>query len=306
MTPPNTDLSDVAVVMVGWRNEGLIRACVGHLRALCPDVLLIAVKSGGSPAALPEADLTLPARNLGYAGGNNLGFRVALERGARFVVVLNSDAFPRTGALELMRGHLLEHPSVGLVGAMLRRWDSDDQEEVTPGIRYDWSTGVTTRLTSSDEPLDYPGGALLMFRAEALRRVGGFDATLFLYGEEIDWCERARAAGLRVAVETAAEVIHLGSVTVSQAMKASTFFGFRNSIIVRRRYAAAHGVKVSARREVRRALRVLAGHACHRRFRLMWPIIVALRQGLGSLPPVNDDPQTAIAQQVWETRDSVE
>lgn len=305
MTPPEPGSGDIAVVIVAWRNEGLARACAAHVRDAWPCVLLIVVKCGGPLTDVPEACVTLHTRNLGYAGGNNLGFGTALERGARFVVVLNSDAFPRAGALEHMRNHLIGNPSVGLVGATLRRWDRHGREEVTLGLRYDWSNGRVTRLVPPDDRLDYPGGAFLMFRAEALTEVGGFDANLFLYGEEIDWCERARLAGFKVAVEAAAEAIHLGSITVSQAMKASTFFNFRNTILVRRRYAARHGVQVRSREEVRRGVRAMAGHLYHRRFRLIWPIVVALRQGLGGLPPVSDEPDVAIKQQVWETRDPI-
>lgn len=304
MIDNSPDLSDVAVVVVAWRSEGLLRACVGHLRARYPDVTVIVVKTGGAPADVPEAHLTISGPNRGYAGGNNLGIRAALQRGARVITVANSDTFPEEGCLEEMRRHLMADTTTVVVGAALHSWDTRGRQEINVGTRVDWMTGRTSP-SGDDAHLDFPCGALLMFRSSALEQIGGFDAGLFLFSEEIDWCERARAKGFTVAVAPAARAIHLGSVTVARAPKAAAYYGFRNSIIVRRRYGMAHGAKVTTRGETRRAVRVIAGHLYHRRFRLIWPIVVALREGLGAALPVNDDPEAALAQQVWETRDDI-
>lgn len=299
------DLSDIAVVVVAWRSEGLLRACVGHMRALYPDVTVIAVKSCGNSADVPGAHQTISSPNLGYAGGNNLGFRAALQRRAEFIAVVNTDTFPQEGCLEEMRRHLLAEPMTGVVGAALHSWDPRGHEEVNVGTHFDWVTGRTCP-SGDDARLDFPCGALLMFRSSALDQVGGFDAGLFLFAEEIDWCERARARGYAATMALAARAIHLGSVTVARAPKAAAYYRFRNNIIVRRRYARLHGGKVTARGETRRAVRVIAGHIYHRRLRLIWPIVVALREGLYGTFLVNDDPDAALAQQVWETCDDIQ
>lgn len=112
-------------------------------------------------------------------------------------------------------------------------------------------------LSPDDGRFDVPaerfgacGGAMVM-RAETLRRVGPFAASFFAYYEDVDWCWRARLAGLRVLYEPAGVVRHVGGVT-SGGPLAETVKGLaaRNRLLC----LVRNGPLGVAAREVRRAL----------------------------------------------------
>ncbi|MDA8047323.1 MAG: glycosyltransferase family 2 protein [Actinomycetota bacterium] len=68
------------------------------------------------------------------------------------------------------------------------------------------------RFDPPREPFGFSGTAPV-FRAETLRRIGGFAPPFFAYNEDTDWCLRARLVGMRIAYDPAAKVTHRLSAT---------------------------------------------------------------------------------------------
>lgn len=302
------DLEELWVVVVEWRAAPSTAALVIHLLETWPSVNIIVVSCGGAFVGWPHERLTvLPTQNLGYAGGNNAGFRVALERGARWVMVLNNDAYPLPGSLERLLRTATSQPALGACGAVLVNW-SERGLEVNSGTGFDWSTGRTAPAPAAEAgaPVQFPCGAMVLFTAEALTAVGGFDANLFLYYEEIDWCERARAAGFEVTVDPDARGLHLGFRSTARAARAVTYYSARNRLWVLRRYARAHGVPLSVAGQAVVIAHTLGSLARRRRYSLLLPYAKGSAAGLGQLPATSDSDETATSQQRWETRDTVD
>jgi hypothetical protein len=76
-------------------------------------------------------------KNVGFAAGNNLGMR---EARGRYLLLLNSDAFPKVGAVAAMRVYLEEHPEATVVGCVLRLASWSIWLVVRPGQRK-WTQG---------------------------------------------------------------------------------------------------------------------------------------------------------------------
>lgn len=95
-------------------------------------------------------------------------------------------------------------------------------------------------------------GAAMVLRAETFARVGPFAASFFAYYEDVDWCWRARLAGLSARYEPAGVVRHVGGVT-SGGPLAATVKGLaaRNRLLCLARNAPL----AVAAAQVRRALR---------------------------------------------------
>lgn len=309
-TAPATErkADKVVAVIVTWRSAQMTVELLRYLSASFPYVELLLVECGPEAHEI-DASLAgvtvLRAGNLGYAGGNNLGFEAALARRADWVLVLNSDAFPLAGSVEALIAALEAAPQAGVAGATLLAADSSDGIEVNQGTTFDWRTGRAHPSTSVLAPacVDFCCGAMLLFRADALRRVGGFDSRFFLYYEEIDWAERARALGYCVVVVPAARAVHLGSRTVRRTPKAATYYGARNRLIVLRRYGPAHGAPVRLRRETAYLVRASAGHLRHGRWSLVAPLIRGTFEGLMANCRRSDDPGDARKRQRYEVRE---
>ncbi len=179
-----------------------------------------AVARGSAPGAL----VLEPERNLGFAGGCNLGVS---RSSADNVVLINPDVELRPGFLDALVDALRE-PAVGVVGGKLL---------FPGGVTLQHAGGILQlplALTSHrgygeaddatyDEIVDveYVTGAALATRRETWDRLNGMDEAFSpAYYEEVDFCLRTREAGLRVryvpgAVAEHGETSGLGRASVA-------------------------------------------------------------------------------------------
>lgn len=302
-----TPLVDVAAVVVSWRTPDLTRGLLAHLADHWPDLEVFLVECGPESHAPYSPQVTvLRAGNLGYAGGNDLGIRAALAIGKKHVLVVNSDALPLPGSIEELVAVLDSDPQIAACGATLVRWTAIGIE-VNAGTSFDWQSGDTAPQAAQDpaSPVGFACGAVVLLRGETLRKVGGFDANLFLYYEDLDWSERARAAGASVHVSRRAIALHTGSVSTGGAAKAGAYYRARNRLWMLRRYGPSHGQRLSTKREAARIVRVLGRSLLSGELQLLAPQAIGTAHGLVMRPPdATDEPTAALGHQRWEARDT--
>ncbi len=157
-------------------------------------------------------------RNLGYAGGNNIGIRYATERaGAEFVWILNNDVVVDHRALDRALNLADHDPQIGMVGAKLLRYDEPETIQalgggyIIPVICHDTQLGAGKHSeTSGDVPirLDHLIGASLLVRVAAILDVGPIDESYFLYREETEWCIRMVRRGWKLYCSPTSLVWH--------------------------------------------------------------------------------------------------
>jgi len=229
------DLPDASVILVSFNTRGLLRECLLTLQREAGGVSYETIvvdnaSSDGSAdmvgADFPEVTLIRSKINLGFAAANNRAFKVA--RG-RYIVLLNSDAFLRPGALAMSIEHMDASPRVGLAGGRLVGRDGSWQ----PSARMYPSTlnnlllmsGLPAKFPKSRllgrmdrtwaDPLrpaqvDWVPGAYSIIRRSVLDRIGFFDERFFLYYEEVDLCRRVTAAENEIWYWPDIVVEHLG------------------------------------------------------------------------------------------------
>jgi GT2 family glycosyltransferase len=174
------------------------------------------VDNGGSGAEIEDARgragvrVLSSGRNLGFAGGCNLGAR---EASSDILVFLNPDTVVAPGAIAQLAS-TLEDPGVGIAMPRLRLLDrpellnSRGTEVHVAGIA--WAGGYGEPADQVDELRDVaaPSGAAMAMHAETFRGLGGFTEELFMYQEDLLLGWKARLAGLRVVVDPRADVFH--------------------------------------------------------------------------------------------------
>lgn len=226
MTP-----ADVLAVVVSYNPGGDLEPCVRSL--LAGGVGEVVVADNGSVDGAVDAleRLVLPGVRIVRTGGNH-GYGGGANRGAagvtgRPVLVSNADLVVSEGAIDALVERLDEEPDLGIVGPRLRNTDGSVYVSGRPfpsmadafghaflGLVWKenpWSkryllTGWD-RETGSD--VDWISGAFLLVRAEVWEALGGFDERFFMFMEDVDLCWRTHRAGWRVAMEPAAEVVHV-------------------------------------------------------------------------------------------------
>jgi len=214
----------VTVVVLNWNGRDDSEACLASLQQVTYDnVRVILVDNGstdGSVAYLRErfADVTFIVndRNLGFAEGNNVGIRRALEEDAAWVLLLNNDTTVEPDFLTKLVDAVRRDETIGIIGPRLNRYDPSDRVWFAGGrvclwSGWTWHTGnhATDRGQFTglvDE--DYQTGAAMMLRRDVLKRVGVLDADYVSYFEDNDLCVRAKSAGFRVVCCCDAKVYH--------------------------------------------------------------------------------------------------
>jgi hypothetical protein len=215
----------VTVIVLNWNGLDDTLDCLEHLRRLeYPEYDVVTVDNGstdGSPEAIrerfPEVTLIETGQNLGFAGGNNVGMRYALETGADCVLLLNNDTQVAPDAL----GHLVEavqaDPRAGVAGPTIYYYD---QPEViwSAGGAVDWRRGGTWMVGLNEQDtgqfglvprgVDFVTGCALFARKGVLEQAGLLDERFFMYYEEVEWCLRARRVGFGIVHVPRARVWH--------------------------------------------------------------------------------------------------
>ena len=252
-------MNDVPVVAVvlNWNKAQDTAHCVEALRRQDHAPLrVIVVDNGSEPGSLgpiealsPPVALIRNERNLGFAGGVNVGIAQALSDGAAFIWLVNNDAIPEPDALPLCLAAMGD-ARVGLVSPMILNGDAGDQTEFCGGL---WDGKVFRTTDNPDvyrnwaeatpERIWLVGTALLIRRAVA-EAIGGFDEALFAYWEDNDYSVRAIAAGFRCVVAPAARVRHWSGTPVSTPGLKPVHYHYymaRNEILFIRKTAGLRG-----------------------------------------------------------------
>jgi GT2 family glycosyltransferase len=149
-------------------------------------------------SAWPQVDCVASSVNLGFAGGNNLGWEEIQRRypQANYVALLNQDTVVQSGWLAALVAFLEQHPEAGTAQSKLRLHQKPDCFNTVGNVSHYLGFGFTSAcgerdVGQFDEPrlIDFPSGAAFAINVEHLRRWGLFEAFLFLYLEdtELGW-----------------------------------------------------------------------------------------------------------------------
>ena len=190
----------------------------------------------------PQVKVIKSDKNLGFAGGNNLGIQAAH---GKYLFFINNDA-------------ILPQPSA--ISHLLTRLESSDQiGMVCPKIKFSWGdhriqyagytplSKITLRNKSigfgeqdngqydTPHPTPYAHGAAMMVKREVIEQVGMMPECYFLYYEELDWSMMIRRTGYEIWYEPACTVFHKESQTTGQQSPLKTYYIIRNRLLFAQR-----------------------------------------------------------------------
>lgn len=226
--------ADVAIVIVTYNSEGQIRECLESVfsqrKSVNQQVIVVDNQSRDGTVEVirrefPEVNLILPGENLGFAKGVNLGARSA---DADFVLLLNPDTVILDHAVDVLVDFARAHPDYGLYGGRTLKPDGSLEPSSCWGVPTLWSMGLfalgITSLASKNRWLDPESlgswqrdsvrevgvitGCFLMTPLGIWNELGGLDERYFMYGEDVDFAMRAKAAGHRPVICPDAKLVH--------------------------------------------------------------------------------------------------
>ena len=183
-------------------------------------------------------------KNLGFAGGNNLGIKAA--HGKYLFFINNDTILSQPSALSLLITRLESSAQIGMVCPKIRfTWDKQPIQYAG----YTPLSKITLRNKSigfgeqdngqydTPHPTPYAHGAAMMVKREVIEKVGMMPECYFLYYEELDWSMMIRRAGYEIWYEPACTIFHKESQTTGQMSPLKTYFITRNRLLFAQRNA---------------------------------------------------------------------
>ncbi len=243
----------VYVVILTFNRWDNTRACLDAVtRSTYPNLRVLIVdnvSTDGTPTELrknyPQITLLENGANLGYAEGNNIGMRFAMEQDADYVAILNNDVVVGLDWLEPLVNALSENPRATFAGPLVYHADEPTIIQSAGGILpADWHPyHRSPKETDAGkfqivEAVDWLTGCTLLARSSSLQTIGLLDPAFYMYGEDVDWCVRARAAGQQVLFVPQSHVWHKGVMRNYKPAPHVTYYSARNELQLMRKHHA--------------------------------------------------------------------
>jgi hypothetical protein len=239
----------VAIVVLTWNQHDLTLDCLASLAEMNypSDRLQIIVVDNGSRDAtvaavrerFPQVTVLENGDNLGFAEGNNVGIRHALQGTAEYVMLLNNDTAVDRQMLSELLAVMEQFSDVGIVGPKMLYFDPSNVIWCA-GNRIEWRSGGSIRL-QAEEPdtidgeqprdADFITACAILLRRQVIAQIGLLDQRFFIYYEETDWCVRATKAGWRILYVPSARLWHKVSAAMGTTSPATDYYMNRNVLL---------------------------------------------------------------------------
>ena len=237
------------IVIVNWNRPHDTIECINSVKSINYNNYNIVIVDNGSNDNSPDIinnmhdDVILikNKENLGFAGGNNVGIRFALDNGAEYIWLLNNDTVVHQNALTAMVDLGERIPESGILGSKIYYYDKPELIWYA-GATINWRKVVSwhTGINQVDQPqycvineVDRVTGCSMLVKRDFCERIGLMDEKLFLYVEEVDWCVRAKKAGYKILYVPESKVYHkISSSTGEDFDIIYNYFNTRNFLYV--------------------------------------------------------------------------
>jgi hypothetical protein len=254
----------LAIVIVNWNSYDLTHDTLVSLSKTTYtnyDIILVDnCSEDGSGDKLKEnfSNIILihSAKNNGFTGGNNIGMQYALEHGYENVLLLNNDVAVAPNFIEPLIQKLASHKNTAAVQPLI--YFHHNHELIwNAGSKYNSLLGIprTPQYNKKDigqqeikkqKQIDWITGCAMMLKTEALKKVGLFRESFFIYYEDVDLSFRLKEAGYELAYEPSSVIYHIAGMSHKSKEKTKEgyispkvhYLNARNRIWVLKQYTA--------------------------------------------------------------------
>lgn len=258
-------MTKVFVIILNWNQSELTAEClesVSKVRVLSYELNIVVVDNASSKPFKTHNKKCKVIRNIenfGFAGGNNVGIKYALENGADYIMILNNDTIVHPDLLHNLINSADSHGQVGAISPMIYfakgyefhkdRYKEKDLGRVIwyAGGKLDWENvyGSTRSVDEVDsgkfkktEETDFATGTCMFMPASAIKKAGMFDEKYFMYYEDTDLSIRFKKFGFRVLFEPSALVWHKVAQSSGIGSNLNDYYTTRNRMLFGMKYAS--------------------------------------------------------------------
>ena len=239
----------VSIISVNYDHPDVTCQLLSSLRQItypCIEIIIVDNASPNDdpsiiPRSFPEVHFIRSKENLGFAGGNNLGIRMAK---GKYVLFLNNDTEVDRGFLEPLVKKFETDVKTGAASPKIKFFHTPDTLQFTglsalnPYTIRNRGYGYGVKDTGQfdkDTLTNFVHGAAMMVPMEVIHKVGLMAESYFLYYEELDWATRIRNAGYDLWYIHDSIVLHKESVSTGKLSPLKTYYMNRSRLLYLRR-----------------------------------------------------------------------
>lgn len=235
---------ELSIIIVSYNTKKLLKQTIESIPSKS-DWEIICIDNASTDDSVemikkefPRVKVIKNSNNRGFSKANNQGIKKS--RG-EYILLLNSDTKVKANALENMHKFLKDNPKVGIASCQLLNLDGSIQSQ--GGYLPSLSNIAFWMLFIDDIPLlrkflhpyqlrdkkaftkerqiGWVSAAAMMIKRNVFEKIGFLDESIFMYGEDVEFCLRVNKAGLQVAITPKASIIHFGQQSSGGAASAS-------------------------------------------------------------------------------------
>ena len=176
--------------------------------------------------------------NTGFAEGNNIGIRRAIDDEADIVALINNDTkFIDNSLLETIN-YFSANDDIGIIG-LVNFYYSKPDVVWQAGFNIDKHTLHRDSIRSYREdvdfiPCDYVPGSSIIIKSSVFREIGLLDKNYFAYFEEADFCLQAKNKGFKVGFNPKSTILHKVGISSDSLIK--LYLRTRNFLYLSNKY----------------------------------------------------------------------
>lgn len=241
----------VYIIILNWNGKNDTLECLKSLEKInYGNYKIIAVDNGSSDGSVfeikekhPQTIIIENKKNLGFAGGNNIGIKYAINDEVDYVLLINNDTTVEENFLNELVNVGESDKKTGILGPKICYYD-EPKIIWSAGGNVNWlkNKGVHIGLNEVDrgqynktKEADYLTGCCLLIKREVIEKIGVLSEDYFLYYEDTDFCLRAKNAGYKCVFVSGSKIYHKVSRSTKPGSSSYIYYHTRNGLVAARR-----------------------------------------------------------------------
>lgn len=247
----NTLIPKVTIIIPHFNGEQILKRCLKSLYATTYSNFQILIIDNGSTdnsitmikTEFPDVDIIKSEKNLGYAGGCNLGIQSC---SSRYIVLLNNDTTVQPDWLSLLMQTMKEHNSTAAVQPKILSIQHPERFDYCGAaggeidiFGYPFARGRLFYTMENDngqydssQEIFWATGAAVLLKKSVLDKIGLLEQDFFAHMEEIDLNWRMHLAGYKVVSQPEAVVYHQTGGTLGEDKFYKMVLNHRNNLLM--------------------------------------------------------------------------
>lgn len=241
----------VYIIVLNWNGKEDTLECLKSLEKISYSNYKIVVVDNGSEddsvseikKQFSEVKIIENKKNLGFAGGNNVGMKYAINGGADYVLLINNDTTVEENFLSELVKTGESDEKIGILGSKIYFY-SDPNRIWFAGGKVNWlkNKGTHIGLDQIDngqydkiKETDYLTGCCLLIKREVIEKIGVLAEDYFLYYEDTDFSLRTKNVGYRSIYVPKSKIYHKISRSTKPGSSSYIYYHARNGLVMAKR-----------------------------------------------------------------------